>query len=153
MTANYSLHILAAYVVLCFVPQVIAVQTIKAHARYNNFNPRSSSNTEELKKRVPKDAYSRFERAKAAHTNSLETLPLVATALLAATFAGRPADRVNAAAVGLLLQRALYIAIYVGIDNPKYAGARSLVWILGVIASVTVLVQAANEVAFKTAAL
>lgn len=86
MLANLNLSVfgIPIYFVLAFIPHFYAVN-IATKANNNHWqsdNPRSSTWHETLKKSIPAATYARYERAKAAHQNSIENLPLFTTAVI-----------------------------------------------------------------------
>ncbi|RYO75902.1 hypothetical protein DL762_008165 [Monosporascus cannonballus] len=85
----------------------------------------------------------RLLRCDAAAANALETLPLFMGSVLAANAAGVPTPTVNGLAGAYLASRATYNVVYVFLqDNPRFALARSLVWIAGVGCWMTLFIKA-----------
>lgn len=56
--------------------------------KWNNHNPRSTETNDRYKKAVPSDVYAMYERAEAAHKNSIENAPLFIGAVLSGNLAG-----------------------------------------------------------------
>ena len=146
MAPNYSLYGLGVYWILSFIPQVVGVITIRRamSGKWNNANPRSASVQDEYQKRVPKADYAKFERAKAAHNNSLESFGIVAAALIAGSVAGLENDTLNTAAGGLIALRALYIVLYINTTTNRVSRLRSLVWFANQAVAFTILMKAAS---------
>ncbi|OYT99435.1 MAG: hypothetical protein CFE40_06180 [Burkholderiales bacterium PBB1] len=77
-------------------------------------------------------------RANAAQANCFEALPFFIGALLWAQLAGAPQQRVELLAVGFVLLRCAYVALYV-LDR---ATARSIVWISAMAVNIALLFAA-----------
>jgi uncharacterized MAPEG superfamily protein len=151
MAPNYSLYGLGIYWILAFIPRVVAVVTIRKRGKWNNTNPRSPAVQEEYSKRIPKADYSRFERANAAHNNTLESFGIVAAALIAGSVAGLDNDTLNTAAATLIAIRALYIILYINTTTNRVSQLRSLVWFANQAVAFTVLMKAAAVFATTSA--
>ena len=101
----------------------------KAGARgFDNRNPRDWLASQEGFRR----------RANAAQANSWEALPLFAAAVIIAHQLGAPQARLDALAVGFVVARVLYIALYV-LDR---AMLRSLAWVAGMGLSIAIFFSA-----------
>ena len=87
---------------------------------------------EDIKKTVPKDIWQRFERCKAAHTNSNENFPLFAAAVICGNMAKLDPDTLNMACVAYLGLRVAYLAVYIGASKPPISYARTGIWMLSV---------------------
>jgi uncharacterized MAPEG superfamily protein len=107
----------------------VAVGFAKVTRGYDNNNPR-----EWLAKRVGLPA-----RAHAAHLNSFEAFPLFAAGVLIATFVKADPARIDALAITFVAARLVYLWCYL----TDRATARSLVWFVGVGASIGLYVLAA----------
>jgi uncharacterized MAPEG superfamily protein len=66
-------------------------------------------------------------RANAAQANLFESLPFFFAAVVIASIAHAPQDRVDILAVGFVLARIAFLICYVG----NWPTARSLVWLVG----------------------
>ncbi|GAA5934151.1 uncharacterized protein JCM15063_000570 [Sporobolomyces koalae] len=84
----------------------------------------------------------KFVRAEAATSNTYETLPLFACAVLAGAVARLPLEQQHKFAFGYVAIRAVYSFLYVKIANPKYAGLRSVVWLTGILSIFNHFIQA-----------
>jgi uncharacterized MAPEG superfamily protein len=121
---------IAAYWILlvgALMPYAL-VGVAKAGPAYDNTDPRNPAAIDTPLKR----------RAYGAHANSLEALPLFAAAVLLAGFRHAPAEAVNLAAYVWLAARLAYAACYL----TGKGALRSLIWLVGTAASVTILVMA-----------
>jgi uncharacterized MAPEG superfamily protein len=78
-------------------------------------------------------------RANAAQANSFEAFPFFAAAVIVAHLTQAPQDRIDALAVMFVLARAAFIAFYVA----DWHWARSIVWTMGVVATITIFVSGA----------
>ena len=129
-TPNYSIHTLIAFYIMAFVPQCYSTALIyrATNGRYNNVNPRSATSFETYQKGTNKATYGRFERARAAHANAMENLPLFAAAVICANMAGLDAGMVNTVCGIFLSLRAVHSALYIAIEKHGLSHARSVVW-------------------------
>lgn len=78
-------------------------------------------------------------RANAAQANSFEAFPFFAAAVIVAHLAQAPQDRIDALAVMFVLARAAFIVFYVA----DWHWARSIVWTIGIVATITIFVSGA----------
>jgi uncharacterized MAPEG superfamily protein len=78
-------------------------------------------------------------RANAAQANSFEAFPLFAAAVVIAHLAHAPQGRVDALAVAFVVARVAYLACYLA----DWHWARSLVWAVGIGATVALFVSGA----------
>lgn len=101
----------------------------RAKGGYDNANPR-----EWLGKLT-----GRQQRANAAQANGFEALPLFIAAVVLAQQAGGPQDRIDMLAMAFVVIRVVYVALYLA----NQATLRSIVWGLGLAASIAILLQAA----------
>src|SRR5436309_16117630 len=80
-------------------------------------NPRSSQWIDKLKKSVPAPVFAKYERCKAAHKNSIESMALFTTAVVLRNMARLPVGMLNAAVGGYLALRVAYLAAYINITS------------------------------------
>ena len=78
-------------------------------------------------------------RANAAQQNGFEAFALFAAAVIVAHLAHGPATRVDQLAMVFIAARVLYLPMYLA----GWGGARSLVWAVGMIATVWIFLTAA----------
>ena len=78
-------------------------------------------------------------RANAAQANSFEAFPFFAAAVIVAHLTQAPQERIDALAVMFVLARAAFIVFYVA----DWHWARSIVWTMGVVATITIFVSGA----------
>lgn len=95
--------------------------------RYNNRDPRAWLERQEgLRK-----------RANNAQANAFEAFPFFAAAVIIASLTGAPQERVDALAVIFIVARAAYLGFYLA----DWHWARSVVWLIGWLATVTIFVS------------
>jgi uncharacterized MAPEG superfamily protein len=95
--------------------------------RYSNRNPR-----------LWLDKQQGFRsRANAAQINSFEAFPFFAAAVIVAHLTHAPQDRIDALAVIFVLARVAYTVCYVA----DWHWARSAVWTIGMVATITLFVS------------
>ena len=75
-------------------------------------------------------------RANAAQANSFEAFPFFAAAVIVAHLTQAPQDRVDALAVIFIVARAAYVVCYLA----DWHWARSIVWTIGFVATITIFV-------------
>jgi uncharacterized MAPEG superfamily protein len=122
MTTAYWCVLVAA-----LLPYVATSIAKAGGERYNNRHPR-----------LWLDRQQGFRaRANAAQHNSFEAFPFFAAAVIIAHLTGAPQDRVNALAVIFVVARALYIGCYLA----DWHWARSTVWLVGLLATLTLFVS------------
>ena len=76
-------------------------------------------------------------RANAAQANSFEAFPFFAAAVIIAHLTAAPQDRIDALAVIFVVARAVYIVCYLA----DWHWARSVVWLVGLLATLTIFVS------------
>ena len=86
-----------------------------------------------------------LKRNEAAHANSVENYPLLVGSLLFASYAGVPAQIINAAGLSYTAARILYGAIYILVDTPKWSWTRGWVWWWGNLSCLTLLYLAGKR--------
>jgi uncharacterized MAPEG superfamily protein len=78
-------------------------------------------------------------RANAAQANSFEAFPLFAAAVIVAHLTAAPQDRVDGLAAIFVAARIAYIVCYLA----DWHWARSVVWLVGLLATLTIFVSGA----------
>ena len=112
------------------------------NGKFNQHNPRSQSNMEDIKKTVPKETWQSFERCQAAHINSNENFPLLAAAIVCGNMAKLDPDTLNLACGAFIALRVMYLAVYIGASKPPLSYARTVIWIASVGVCLYILIQA-----------
>lgn len=76
-------------------------------------------------------------RANAAQANLFESLPFFFAAVIIASLANGPQNKVDALAVGFVVARITYLICYVA----NWAATRSIVWLAGIVCVVAIFFQ------------
>ena len=76
-------------------------------------------------------------RANAAQANLFESLPLFFAAVIIASIANAPQNKVDLLAIGFVLARIVYLVCYIA----NWSTARSIVWLLGLACAVVIFFQ------------
>jgi uncharacterized MAPEG superfamily protein len=76
-------------------------------------------------------------RANAAQANLFESLPLFFAAVIIASIAHAPQDRIDELALGFVAARIAFVICYVA----DWSTARSLVWFAGIVCEVAIFCQ------------
>ena len=149
ITPNYSFYAIPAFYILIISPHFYGTFHITkaTNGNFDNANPRGQNCATLLKKIVPHDTLALFERAKAAHQNGLENLPLFASAVIIANIAKVDTETLNAVCAMFLVLRAVYIPIYIGITSRKLAWSRTGVFAASVCCCMYLLVKAGGIIA------
>ena len=112
--------------VVALMPYVASSVAKAGGERYNNRDPR----------RWLEQQQGFRARADAAQANSFEAFPFFAVAVIVAHLTQAPQDRVDALAVIFIVARASYIVCYLA----DWHWARSIVWTIGFVATITIFV-------------
>ena len=124
MTTAYWCVLVAA-----LMPYVASSIAKAGGERYSNRNPRAWL-----------DRQQGFRaRANAAQNNSFEAFPFFAAAVIVAHLTHAPQERIDALAVIFVLARVVYIACYLA----DWHWARSVVWTIGIVATIALFVSGA----------
>ncbi len=148
-TSNYSVYAIPLYWVFSILPHLYAVN-VASHgnpSKWDNRNPRASGLKSSLAKNLSPTTYARYERAEAAHYNSLESFPLFAAAVVLGNVARLPAGTLNTFVVGFGVVRAAYSAAYVTTARQEFTWFRTGLWFVATGWSVSVLWKAAAALA------
>lgn len=128
---NVSIAAIPAY---CFINLLchlyatsLLISADKERKVYDNRNPRDAS-PETLRRTLGPPTYETYTRAKAAHTNGNENLPLFAAAMLAGNFAHLDQRALNIAAAAIIVMRVLYSLSYITAKSRGQSYIRSLIW-------------------------
>lgn len=138
-TVSFNIPILSIplYYALAIFPHGVAI--VRANKgdmqKHDNRNPKASSYTESLKKRLTAKEFAAFERAESCHRNHLENMPLyVATVfagMLAEARAGESELGLINFVVGWMLIRVLYTANYLASETITWSYLRSVLYFAG----------------------
>lgn len=122
MTTAYWCVLVAA-----LMPYVATSIAKAGGERYSNRNPRAWLARQEGVR----------ARANAAQQNGFEAFPFFAAAVIVAHLTQAPQDRIDALAVIFIVARVAYVICYVA----DWHLARSLVWTIGIVATITLFVS------------
>ncbi|OCK78389.1 hypothetical protein K432DRAFT_383901 [Lepidopterella palustris CBS 459.81] len=148
MAPNWSIYTIPAYYILGFIPHVYGTKIIsKANNGYfDNVNPHGVLTIESYK-RLPKDVFTRYERAEAAHRNIMENMSLFVAAVILGNVAKIEPEILNTIVGGNLAIRVLYTVLYIRTTKAEYSYLRSLVWMSSVASLMYLVVKAGNALA------
>ncbi|KAL6720776.1 hypothetical protein ACLMJK_002701 [Lecanora helva] len=145
-TPNYSIYAMPAFYVLGLLPQFYATILIyrATNGRFNNANPRGQSSQQVYQKSTDAATYAKFERARGAHMNAMENLPLFFGAVISANLAGLDTGLVNSVCGTFLGLRALHTVWYIAVTDQNLAHVRSLIWMASSGCCVYLMVKAGS---------
>ena len=143
---NYSLYALPAFYVLALAPQAYSTSLINraTNNRFDNANPRSPVTLQTYQKSTDAATYAKFERARSAHSNSMENMPLFFAAVILANMAKVNPELLNTLCAAFLAVRVLYIVLYIQVESKKLAYSRSVAWAGGAGICLYLMVKAGN---------
>lgn len=129
-----------------FAPHIYSVFlfTDSKPARWNNANPKATSNLDSFRKRAHAATYSRWERARAAHSNGYENLPLLVAAVVLGNMAKLDSGTMNWAFGTFLVLRAAYIVAYINIESQQWSHLRSVIFNVAAGVCLWVMFKAGN---------
>ncbi|GES61806.1 membrane-associated, eicosanoid/glutathione metabolism (MAPEG) protein [Aspergillus terreus] len=139
---NYSVHSIAAAYGLGLVPHGYYYVKMMANANGMASNILPRENLTNLKGKLPAQIWSKLAKARGAHLNAMEGLPLFAVAMLAGNLAKLPSKELNTIAFEYLGVRLLYTAIYMGAKSEAASYLRTGVWAWGVSIPIWGLIKA-----------
>ena len=147
--SNYSIYAIPAFVVLALFPHAYATRIIKNanNQQWNNANPRSAALKESAKKSLPASIYARYERAEAAHANSMENLPLLIGAIILGNMAKLSVSLLNTVAGAYLALRIAYTYAYINTETVPNSFIRSALWATSLGSLLYLIIRAGNELA------
>lgn len=145
----YALLGIPAFYLLSIAPHAYAISiassatpkssNTKDPAAWSNANPRSSSTISLLQKQLSPTLFARYERAEAAHKNSIENLPLFIAVVLASVLAEKNGGLTKGIGgdvdvgtttylVGWFAARIAYTLLYINTEKESSSHARSMIW-------------------------
>jgi uncharacterized MAPEG superfamily protein len=145
---NYSILAIPAYWVLSVAPHAGAIWLASQGnlKNYNNVSPRSDKHRVAVKERLSAEQYARFERIEAASANSLENLPLFATAIVLGNLAGFKKEGwkgLYGFAAAFLALRTLHTATYISTTDNAASYLRSGLWVSSSVLCLNVITKSA----------
>jgi uncharacterized MAPEG superfamily protein len=149
MSTNYSLYAIPSYYIVTMFSHAYAIAIVKKanNNQWDNSCPRGSKLHSTLQTTVPAGILTKFERAKAAHANGFENMPLFFAAITLGNFAKLPIPTLNLFSGAYLASRVLYTVLYINTETKKLSYMRTGVFLTGMAMCLTVLIKAANAVA------
>lgn len=150
-SVNYSIYSIPVFFTMNMLPHwysaiIISSGSLKS---WNNANPRSSAWHTSFKKHASADENLRWERARAAHNNGLEYLPLLVAAVVLGNVAKLDPEELNWSFGLLLLVRAAYILTYIGISDRTWSYSRTVLWMYSIWQCLSITVKAGNILAYQ----
>lgn len=138
-TISFNIPILSipAYYILAVFPHGWAVSRANKGGvhQHDNRNPKGSSYTEKLKKRLTAKEFAAFERAESCHRNHLENMPLYVATIFAGMLAEQRAGEGELGllnfVVGWMAIRTLYTANYLATETVVWSYLRSALYFAG----------------------
>ncbi|OAL56528.1 hypothetical protein IQ07DRAFT_9786 [Pyrenochaeta sp. DS3sAY3a] len=151
MMSNYSLYSIPLYWFIALYPHAYAAGVIKKsnNNKWNNHNPRSRETNDHYKKAVPADVYAKYERAEAAHKNSMENAPFFIGAVLAGNFVGLSPTTMNVICGTFVGLRILHTVLYINTTTQKNSHLRSFTWVASILLLIGAYVKAGNALSAK----
>jgi uncharacterized MAPEG superfamily protein len=148
-THNLTILAIPAYYVMAVMPHAYAISIVKKHDRkiWDNTSPRSADLKNKLQSTLSCEDFCKYERAEAAQTNALESLPLFASAVIVANLAGLRRSGLGGveAFVGMWFGvRALHTLSYITTTDRKLSYLRSGLWFTGCALCVRIFGKAAR---------
>ena len=146
---NYSFYAIPASFILILAPQLYASSIVRntKNVRRDNANPRGETYAQSLKKNLPKEDFSRFERARAAHFNGYESFPLFAAAVICGNMAKIDPSTLNTMTGLFLVLRTVYNIAYIQTTTQQWSVLRTGVWISSVLCCLVLLSKAGGVMA------
>ena len=151
---NLPLMSIPLYYIIASIPHAYAasVATKGNLGKYDNRSPHSANSIDRIKKSLSAAEFGKWERAKRAHVNAMENMPL----FVAAVFAGLLAERTTGSGlvkaesvglesfvVGILAARVVYTLNYIMTETVTWSYLRSVMYIGSTVWSFVVIAKAA----------
>lgn len=128
MAPSYALYSIVAYYLLNMVPHFYAVTLIRRNnnGKWSNAAPHSSNHQSKIQSSVTASCFARYERARRAHANGNETLPLVVAAVLASELAKLNPDTMNLVMSSFLCLRIAHFTTYILVESERLSHLRTV---------------------------
>jgi uncharacterized MAPEG superfamily protein len=148
-THNLTILAIPAYYMMAVMPHAYAVSIANKHdpKLWDNTSPRGSKLKNKLQSTLSAEDFGKYERAEAAQANALENLPLFASAVIVANFAGLKRAGLGGVEsfVGMwFIVRALHSLSYITTTDRKMSFLRSGLWVTGCGLCVRIFAKAAR---------
>ena len=95
--------------------------------------------------KIDRRTLNKLKRQEASHANAVEGFAFFAAAILTATFAGVPAETINAIGIWYSVSRISHSLLYSYIETKSWSYLRSVAWWSGNISCITALVLASKK--------
>ncbi|KAL2864195.1 uncharacterized protein BJX67DRAFT_361901 [Aspergillus lucknowensis] len=139
---NYSVHSIIAAYGLGLAPHGYYFVKMMANARGEASNILPRENLANLKGTLKSQVWTQLAKARGAHLNAMENLPLFAVAMLAGNVAKLPTSELNTLSLEYLGARLLYMATYMGARSEAISYVRTGLWAWSVSIPIMALVKA-----------
>ncbi|KAJ5177065.1 uncharacterized protein N7482_002942 [Penicillium canariense] len=141
---NYSIHSIIAAYGLGIAPHGYYLVKMMANSKGQSSNILPRENLSNLKGCIPGQVWDKLARARGAHLNAMEGVPMFAAAMLAGNLAKLPAKDLNWMAVDYLCARVLYTLVYMGARSEATSYLRTGIWAWSISVPIWVLLKSAN---------
>ncbi|KAJ5461795.1 uncharacterized protein N7458_003347 [Penicillium daleae] len=143
---NYSIHSIVAAYGLGIAPHGYYIVKMMANAKGQSSNILPRENLSNLKGRISSQVWDKLARARGAHLNAMEGIPMFAAAMLAGNLANLPAKDLNWFALDYLGARVLYTMAYMGVKSEAASYLRTGLWAWSISIPILVLLKSANAI-------
>ncbi|OQE16715.1 hypothetical protein PENSTE_c023G00497 [Penicillium steckii] len=130
---NYTIHSIIAAYGLGIAPHGYYLIKMMANAKGQSSN-------------ILGQVWDKLARARGAHLNALEGIPMFAAAMLAGNLAKLPSRDLNYMAVDYLAARVLYTAVYMGVKSELGSYLRTGIWAWSISIPIWLLLRAGNAI-------
>ncbi|KAL4913415.1 hypothetical protein BDW62DRAFT_214212 [Aspergillus aurantiobrunneus] len=144
---NYSVPSIVAAYGIGLIPHGYYFVTMMANANGLATNILPRENLTNLKGKVTDKVWTQLAKARGAHLNAMENLPLFAVAMLAGNVAKLPTNELNVLSLEYLGVRLLYMATYMGARSEAISYMRTGLWAWSV--SIPILALVKTGIAFN----
>ncbi|KAI9034810.1 MAPEG family protein [Aspergillus affinis] len=127
-TTNYSIPSIIATYGIGLAPNGYYLVKVMANTKGQASNILPRENLPKLKGSIPAPVWDILARARGAHLNAMEGLPMFAAAMIAGNVAKIHADELNVLAAEYIGARILYTAVYMGARSEALSYLRTGVW-------------------------
>ncbi|OJJ59878.1 hypothetical protein ASPSYDRAFT_903118 [Aspergillus sydowii CBS 593.65] len=141
---NYSVHSIVAAYGVGLIPHGYYFVKMMANANGMASNILPRENLSNLKGKVTDKVWTRLAKARGAHLNAMENVPLFAVAMLAGNVAKLPTKELNVLSLEYIGVRLLYMATYMGARSEAISYVRTGLWAWSVSIPILALIKAGN---------
>ncbi|CEN61801.1 hypothetical protein ASPCAL08449 [Aspergillus calidoustus] len=139
---NYSMYSIVGAYGIGLIPHGYYFVKMMANAKGLATNILPRENLATLKGKVSDKVWTQLAKARGAHLNAMENLPLFAVAMLAGNVAKIPTSELNVLSLEYLGVRLLYMATYMGARSEAISYLRTGLWAWSVSLPIMALVKA-----------